>query len=165
MAATDGGNSYYIVNSYRQILLDAMQNFSILRYCNRLWCTFELATFMKDPERRKRIQLMPLKATAFLLMFSGGWFALSLAWSIFDNVFYTTSGLLGGICEFKSSGLLRVSGFMAGQKELCRYVHERLNFKHWASCGLQAIFNIQRIVGQYERWTWGWFHLGTTAWP
>ena len=58
---------------------------------------------MKDPERRKRIQLMPLKSTVFLLLFSGGWFAMSFAWSLFGQAFYTLEGqgkcLTGLLCD------------------------------------------------------------------
>ncbi|CAE7619005.1 unnamed protein product [Symbiodinium sp. CCMP2592] len=56
------------------------------RYFTRLWCTLEIATFMKDPERRKRIQFMPLKTAVLLLLSAGCWFALAIGWNVFAGV-------------------------------------------------------------------------------
>ena len=52
------------------------------RYFTRLWCTFEIATFMKDLKRRKNIEFMPLKSSAVLLMASGCWFVLITGWNV-----------------------------------------------------------------------------------
>ncbi|CAE7900275.1 hypothetical protein AK812_SmicGene19041 [Symbiodinium microadriaticum] len=56
------------------------------RYFTRLWCTLEIATFMKDPQRRKRIQFMPLKTAVLLLLSAGCWFALAIGWNAFAGV-------------------------------------------------------------------------------
>ena len=38
---------------------------------------------MKDPQRRKRIQFMPLKTAVLLLLSAGCWFALAIGWNAF----------------------------------------------------------------------------------
>lgn len=50
------------------------------RYFSRLWCTLELATFLKDPGNRRRIHFMPLKATGVLVMRSIFWNILAICY-------------------------------------------------------------------------------------
>ncbi|CAE7444673.1 unnamed protein product, partial [Symbiodinium pilosum] len=69
------GMPAFLLNSHDLVVLLTPQ------YFRRLWCTFELATFMKEPAKRKRIRFMPLKTTAILVLVSGCWFALLIGWS------------------------------------------------------------------------------------
>ena len=55
---------------------------------------------MKDPERRKHIQFMPLKTTVLLILASGCWFALAIGWNIFKG---HGGCLCRFVCSFKSS--------------------------------------------------------------
>ena len=43
---------------------------------------------MKDPERRKRIRLMPLKSTVLLLLVSGCWYLLNIGFNTTKLVFW-----------------------------------------------------------------------------
>ena len=74
----------------------------IPRYFSRLWCTFEIASFMKDPERRKHIQFMPLKTTVLLMLGSGCWFALAIGW----NAFKGHGACIAASCETSIGGFL-----------------------------------------------------------
>jgi len=39
------------------------------RYFSRIWCAYELATFMRDPAKRKSIQMMPTKLAVLQLVY------------------------------------------------------------------------------------------------
>ena len=56
------------------------------RYFTRIWCLLEIATFMKDSERRRSIQFMPLKTAVLVLLASGCWFVLAIGWNVFRRV-------------------------------------------------------------------------------
>ncbi|CAE7600035.1 unnamed protein product, partial [Symbiodinium sp. KB8] len=56
------------------------------QYFSRLWCTFEIATFMKDPERRKQIRFMPLKTALIFLIYSASWHVLVCCYAIFRQI-------------------------------------------------------------------------------
>ena len=58
-------------------LLDTMS------HCSGLWCTFEIATFMKDPDKRGQIHIMPLKMGALVVMYAAFWHVLGLSYAIF----------------------------------------------------------------------------------
>ncbi|CAE7739865.1 unnamed protein product [Symbiodinium pilosum] len=53
------------------------------RYFSRLWCTFEIATFMKDPEQRGHIQFMPLKMGAQVILSSIFWHIIGFSYAAF----------------------------------------------------------------------------------
>ncbi|CAE7397068.1 unnamed protein product, partial [Symbiodinium sp. CCMP2456] len=53
-------------------------------YFSRLWCTLELATFLKDPENLHRIQFMPLKATGVLVMGTVFWHLTAVGYGFFS---------------------------------------------------------------------------------
>ncbi|OLQ00652.1 hypothetical protein AK812_SmicGene16653 [Symbiodinium microadriaticum] len=76
------GLAAFLLNSQELIVLLSS------RYFTRLWCVFEIATFMKDPERRKRIRLMPLKSTVLLLLVSGCWYLLNIGFNTTKLVFW-----------------------------------------------------------------------------
>ena len=47
------------------------------RYLSRLWCVFEISTFLQDRASINKIQIMPLKTTVLLLMVAGCWHMLA----------------------------------------------------------------------------------------
>ncbi|CAK8991250.1 unnamed protein product [Durusdinium trenchii] len=53
--------------------LDQSQQLTILwshRYFSRLWCTYEVGTFLRDPKRTRPILVMPVKLAVLLMVFS-----------------------------------------------------------------------------------------------
>ncbi|CAE7246190.1 unnamed protein product [Symbiodinium sp. CCMP2592] len=53
------------------------------RYFGRLWCTTEIASFLKDPDERRSIEFMPLKVAAILVMGAVCWHLLAIGHGIF----------------------------------------------------------------------------------
>mmetsp|Transcript_45885 Transcript_45885/g.102893 ORF Transcript_45885/g.102893 Transcript_45885/m.102893 type:complete len:555 (+) Transcript_45885:44-1708(+) len=51
------------------------------RYFSRLWCTFEIATFLKDPNNKRRIEFMPLKTSGILVLTSATWHLIRLVYT------------------------------------------------------------------------------------
>lgn len=54
--------------------LDRSHQLTILwshRYFSRMWCAYELATFLRDPKKQKPIQIMPVKMAVVLFLFAG----------------------------------------------------------------------------------------------
>ncbi|CAE7477590.1 unnamed protein product [Symbiodinium natans] len=71
------GLGAFLVNSKKLVVLWTP------RYFERLWCTFEIATFMKDPDKRGQIHIMPLKMGALVVMYAAFWHVLGLSYAIF----------------------------------------------------------------------------------
>ncbi|CAE7240284.1 unnamed protein product [Symbiodinium sp. CCMP2592] len=54
--------------------LDRSHQLTILwshRYFSRMWCAYELATFLRNPKQQKPIQIMPVKMAVVLFLFAG----------------------------------------------------------------------------------------------
>ncbi|CAE7210572.1 unnamed protein product, partial [Symbiodinium microadriaticum] len=51
-------------------------------YFSRLWCVFEMATYLKDPSGRERTQIIPVKTGALLWLSSAGWYVLCAAYNV-----------------------------------------------------------------------------------
>ncbi|CAK9033764.1 Uncharacterized protein SCF082_LOCUS20637 [Durusdinium trenchii] len=52
--------------------LDASRQLTIFwshRYFRRLWCTYEVSTFLRDPKKQKTILVMPVKLAVILFLF------------------------------------------------------------------------------------------------
>jgi len=60
------------------------------RYFSRLWCSYEIATFMKDEAKQGSIKLMPLKLGVLLAL-------MTLFWLIGIAIFYVSLDLSGYI--------------------------------------------------------------------
>ncbi|CAK9033469.1 Uncharacterized protein SCF082_LOCUS20496 [Durusdinium trenchii] len=53
--------------------LDSSKKLTIFwskRYFSRLWCTYEISTFLRDPQMRRTILVMPVKLSVILVVFS-----------------------------------------------------------------------------------------------
>ncbi|CAE7692133.1 unnamed protein product [Symbiodinium sp. CCMP2456] len=61
-------------------------------YCKRLWCCFEMGTFLKDVSRQRNIRIMPLMTAQLLCLASGIWFLLVIGWNVLYYEFITFSG-------------------------------------------------------------------------
>eukprot|EP00439_Symbiodinium_sp_Y106_P014245 s944_g2.t1 len=51
-------------------------------YFSRLWCVFEMATYLKDPFGRERTQIIPVKTGALLCLSSACWYVLCAAYNV-----------------------------------------------------------------------------------
>ncbi|CAE7179516.1 unnamed protein product [Symbiodinium necroappetens] len=61
-------------------------------YCKRLWCCFEMATFLKDVPRQRKMLIMPLKTAQLLCLASGIWFLLVIGWNVLYYEFVSPAG-------------------------------------------------------------------------
>ena len=61
-------------------------------YCKRLWCCFEMATFLKDVPRQRKMLIMPLKTAQLLCLASGIWFLLVISWNVLYYEFVSPAG-------------------------------------------------------------------------
>jgi len=81
-------------------------------YCRRLWCCFEMGTFMKDAARQRKIQFMPLLTAQILSLASGVWFLLVIGWNVFYYEFFSPAGeIKSGPQDTLRAGLL-LNGMM-----------------------------------------------------
>jgi len=55
------------------------------RYFSRLWCAYEIATFMKDRNRAKSILVMPVKTASLFFLYSASWHLLTYCYYIVDD--------------------------------------------------------------------------------
>mmetsp|Transcript_32140 Transcript_32140/g.74038 ORF Transcript_32140/g.74038 Transcript_32140/m.74038 type:complete len:343 (+) Transcript_32140:39-1067(+) len=55
------------------------------RYFSRLWCAYEIATFMKEQDRSRTIEVMPVQMSAILFLFSGAWHVLTWGYYVVDD--------------------------------------------------------------------------------
>ncbi|CAE7037672.1 ABCF5 [Symbiodinium natans] len=55
------------------------------RYFARLWCAYEIATFMKDRQRAKSILVMPVKMASLLFLYSASWHVLTYCYYMVDD--------------------------------------------------------------------------------
>ncbi|CAE7861632.1 ABCF5 [Symbiodinium microadriaticum] len=55
------------------------------RYFTRLWCAYEIATFMKDHKRAKSILVMPVKTASLFFLYSASWHLLTYCYYIVDD--------------------------------------------------------------------------------
>ncbi|CAJ1328104.1 unnamed protein product [Effrenium voratum] len=55
------------------------------RYCSRLWCALEMATFMKDPKYHDSIEIVPLKTTIILAAEGLAWSIMSVGYNMMES--------------------------------------------------------------------------------
>jgi len=85
--------------------LDIADELTVLwspRTLQRLWCVYELSTFLRRPEKRKQVKIMPVKLALLLCVNSLSWFVMAGGYSVISNqsgreVTWTRS-LLGSLC-------------------------------------------------------------------
>ncbi|CAL1159465.1 unnamed protein product [Cladocopium goreaui] len=69
--------------------LDHADELTILwshRYFSRLWCTYEISTFLRDSEKPKPILVMPVKLAVVLVIFSAAMHVVMLGFSILEEL-------------------------------------------------------------------------------
>ncbi|CAE7866753.1 unnamed protein product [Symbiodinium necroappetens] len=85
--------------------LDIADELTVLwspRTLQRLWCVYEISTFLRKPEKRKQVHIIPVKLALMLCVNSLSWFVMAGGYSVIAN----TSGrevswartLLGSLC-------------------------------------------------------------------
>ena len=102
------------------------------RYFSRLWCTFEIATFMKDPEQRGHIQFMPLKMGAQVILSSIFWHIIGFSYAAFymTNQAHLPSGCPSRPCHkqavhcFPGSAFSFARSFLRSQYAFMLLLHD-----------------------------------------
>ncbi|CAE7879482.1 unnamed protein product, partial [Symbiodinium necroappetens] len=69
--------------------LECSQELTVLwspRYFTRLWCTYEIAMFLRRPERLRKIHLVPVTMPVILCLFSAAWLCVRLQLTVVESV-------------------------------------------------------------------------------
>ncbi|CAE7942031.1 unnamed protein product [Symbiodinium sp. KB8] len=69
--------------------LECSQELTVLwspRYFTRLWCTYEIAMFLRRPERLRKIHLVPVTMPVILCLFSAAWLCVRLQVTVVESV-------------------------------------------------------------------------------
>ena len=108
-------------------------------YCKRLWCCFEMCTFLKDVPRQRKMLFMPLITAQLLSLSSGIWFLLVIGWNVLYREFVSPAG------EIKSGQSSLTTGLVLNGLMLLVAAAAVLPL---FSLGIELIAELDEAVGQ-----------------